>query len=265
VQSRAGPVMATNLVQLDAEGRVLYTHSLDRIHIWDTAIMADEVRVLAVGTLTESMDRLQPTQSRAEKRLLIYNLKTREVEHHVPLLQEVRNVSLSTPVNKITHALVSYENKSPPQMWRIEMKATIRPDEFVARLVLIHSYVTKTPVEFAGQSFFGGPDEMFVCCSSKGGEMHVWDRISATLLHTLRPDDSEVVKTFACNHRAIPRFMLVSGTLDGALRVWSSPPSPSPSHQLTSHPEPQASAGPSATQKDESVDAAATVGGIGAV
>ncbi|GAB1519482.1 hypothetical protein RhiTH_002550 [Rhizoctonia solani] len=69
-QSRAGQVTATNLVQLDAEGKVLYTHILDRIQIWDTAIMADEVRVLAVGTLVESRDRLQPIQSRAEKRLL---------------------------------------------------------------------------------------------------------------------------------------------------------------------------------------------------
>jgi hypothetical protein len=27
----------------------------------------------------------------------------------------------------------------------------------------------------------------------KGGEIYIWDRTSATLLHTLRPDDSEVV------------------------------------------------------------------------
>ncbi|CAE6415966.1 unnamed protein product [Rhizoctonia solani] len=264
VQSRAGPVMATNLIQLDAEGRVLHTHSLDRIQIWDTAIMADEVRVLAVGLLTESMDRLQPTQSsRVEKRLLVYNLKTREVEHHVPLLQEVRNVSLSTPVNKVTHALVSHENKSPPQMWRIDMKTTIRPGEHVARLVLVHSYATKTPVEFAGQSFFGGPDEMFVCCSSKSGEMYVWDRISATLLHTLRPDDSEVVSgaSITLFERAIPRFMLVSGALDGTLRVWSSPSSLPPSRQLTSSPEPRPSVGSSTPQRER--DEFAGTSGIG--
>ncbi|KAJ1311843.1 hypothetical protein OPQ81_010304 [Rhizoctonia solani] len=265
MQSRAGPVMATNLIQLDAEGRVVYTHSLDRIQIWDTAIMADEVRILAVGTLTQSVDRLQPIQSRAEKRLLVYNLKTREVEHHVPLLQEVRNISLSTPVNKVTHALVSHENKSPPQMWRVDMKTTIRPGEHVARLVLVHSYVTKTPVEFAGQSFFGGPDEMFVCCSSKSGEMYVWDRISATLLHTLRPDDSEVIKIFACNRRAIPQFMLVSGALDGTLRVWSSPMSQPPSRQLTSSPELQASAGPSTPQRGGSIGTVGTTGATGAI
>ncbi|CAE7180293.1 unnamed protein product [Rhizoctonia solani] len=259
-QSRAGPVTSTNLIQLDAEGRVLYTHSLDRIQIWDTAVMADETRIVAVGTLVESRDRLQPIQSRTEK---LYNLKTREVEHHVPLLQEVRNISLSTPVNKITHALVSHENKSPPQMWRIDMKTTIRPGEHVARLVLVHSYVTNTPVEFAGQSFFGGPEEMFVCCSSKSGEMYVWDRISATLLHTLRPDDSEVIKIFACNRRAIPQFMLVSGALDGTLRVWSSRTSPLPSRQVTSSPEPQVPSEPSTSRRRGSVSTIGTTGAIG--
>lgn len=49
---------------------MLETHKLDRIQIWDTAIMADETRILAVGTLLMSMDQLQPTKSRAEKRLL---------------------------------------------------------------------------------------------------------------------------------------------------------------------------------------------------
>jgi hypothetical protein len=49
---------------------MLETHTLPRIQIWDTVIMADEVRVVAVGDLLKSVDNLQPTKSRAEKRLL---------------------------------------------------------------------------------------------------------------------------------------------------------------------------------------------------
>ncbi|CAE6426142.1 unnamed protein product [Rhizoctonia solani] len=237
VQYRAGPVMGTTLVQLDAEGRVLHTHILDRIQIWDTVIMADEVRVLAVGLLTESMDRLQPTRSRAQKRLMVYNLLTREIEHHVPLFQEVRNISLSTLVNKWTHALVSHENKSPPQMWRIDMKTTIRPGELVARLVLTHSYCPKTPVEFAGQSLFGGDNDL-VCCPSRGG-IHIWDQISATLLRTLPSEDNELIKAFACNRMGIPQFMIVLGELDGTMRVWSSPRSLTAMKPPPSSAEPQ--------------------------
>ena len=79
---------------------MIENHKLDRIQIWDTAIMADEARILAVGTLLKTTDHLQPTKSRAEKRLLgecfavlfmsawlnithlylVYNMKSREVE-----------------------------------------------------------------------------------------------------------------------------------------------------------------------------------------
>ncbi|KAG8749805.1 hypothetical protein FRC12_013223 [Ceratobasidium sp. 428] len=37
----------------------------------------------------------------------------------------------------------------------------------------------------------------------------------------MRPEDSEVIKNFACNRKAAPGFMLVTGALDGALRIWS--------------------------------------------
>lgn len=245
LQRRAGGdvqiVTDTCLVRLDMNGTTIDTHTLPRIQIWDTAIMADETRVVAVGTLLKSLDNLQPTKSRAEKRLLVYNMKTHEVEHHVPLLQDVRNVTLSSMSSKSTYALISYENKAPPQMWRIDMKRGVKSDgEPVARLILVHSYLTKNPVDFAGQSFFGGLNDTFVCCSSKSGEIFIWDRTSATLLHTLRPEDSEVIKNFTCNQKAAPGLLLVTGALDGALRIWSSGiPSPlgTPNRQMTSSPE----------------------------
>ncbi|KAG8685982.1 hypothetical protein FRC08_012796 [Ceratobasidium sp. 394] len=248
LQRRPGDVQLvtdTCLVHLDSNGTFIDSHTLPRIQIWDTAIMSDGVRVVAVGTLLKSVDNLQPTKSRAEKRLLVYNMKTREVEHHVPLLQDVRNVTLSSHTPKSTYALISYENKAPPQMWRIDMKIGIKPEP-VARLILVHSYLTKNLVDFAGQSYFGGLNDSFVCCSSKSGEIFIWDRTSATLLHTLRPEDSEVIKNFACNGKAAPGFMLVTGALDGALRIWSSGASSAlgtPDRRMTSSPEPQSSEG----------------------
>ncbi|KAF8599355.1 WD40 repeat-like protein [Ceratobasidium sp. AG-I] len=241
LQRGTDAVLATNLVRLASDGQVIENHKLDRIQIWDTAVMADEVRILVVGALLRTTDHLQPTKSRAEKRLLVYNMKRREIEHQVPLLQEVRNIALSTQTGKIAYALVSNEDKSPPQMWRVDMKTGIKSGERVARLLLVHSYLTKTPVDFAGQSYFGGPSDTFVCSSSKSGEIFIWDRTSATLLHTLRPEDNEVIKNFACNHKPAPGFMLVSGALDGALRIWSSgAPSEfgTPGRQMTESLEP---------------------------
>ncbi|CAE6538493.1 unnamed protein product [Rhizoctonia solani] len=228
-----GPVAATNLIQLDLDGRVLCVHNLDGIQIWDIAIMADKERILAVGTLVNARDNPQSIQSRTEKRLLVYNLKTKEVEHRVPLLQDVCNITLSAQVNGASHALLSYKDKTPPQMWRVALKAASNPDQHVARLALDR-------FEFTGQSFFGGPSEMFVCCASKSGELYIWDRNSTTLLHTLRADSSEGMKVFTGNQRAIPGFTLVSGEIDGTLRIWSS--------EIASPIQPTSSPGPHTPQ-----------------
>ncbi|KAG8740178.1 hypothetical protein FRC11_000367, partial [Ceratobasidium sp. 423] len=59
----------------------------------------------------------------------------------VPLLQEVRSIALSAQVNGVSHALVSYKDKTPPQIWRITLKAASIPDQHVARLALDRSYV----------------------------------------------------------------------------------------------------------------------------
>ncbi|KAG9122019.1 hypothetical protein FRC07_001769 [Ceratobasidium sp. 392] len=187
------PVTDTCLVCLDLNGTVLDSHTLSRIQIWDAAVMADETRVVAVGTLLKTLDQLQPTKSRAEKRLLVYNLKTREIEHHVPLLQDVRNITLSNHTPKSAYALVSCESKTPPEMWRIELKTGIKQGEAVARLVLVQC-----------------------------GEVFIWDRTSTALLHTMQPGNGEVIKSFACNREGAPDFMLVTGALDGTIRIRSS-------------------------------------------
>ncbi|KAF8595362.1 WD40 repeat-like protein [Ceratobasidium sp. AG-I] len=244
LQDGTDNVLATNLVRLASDGEEITIHKLDRIQIWDTAIMAGEVRILAVGTLLKTTDHLQPTKSRAEKRLLEHG------EPHVPLLQEVRNITLSTQTGNTAYALVSSENKSPPQLWRIDMKT----DERAARVIPVQPYLTKTPVDFAGQSYFGGPNDTFVCCSSKNGEIFIWDRESATLLHTLHPGDNEAVKNFGCNYKEAPDFMLVSGDLDGTLRIWSSgaaSPVVSPNQQMTPFHKSQSSESPAALPRRE--------------
>ncbi|TFY80087.1 hypothetical protein EWM64_g3934 [Hericium alpestre] len=44
----------------------------------------------------------------------------------------------------------------------------------------------KFPVDFAGPSYFGGKDDQIVLCAGKAGDIHIWDRESASLLHHVR-------------------------------------------------------------------------------
>ena len=58
----------------------------------------------------------------------------------------------------------------PPQLWRLEMvKDRNRPDAPAAnRLSLRHTYLSKSSVDVAGPSNFGGKDDQLVLCASKG-------------------------------------------------------------------------------------------------
>ncbi|KAG8690095.1 hypothetical protein FRC08_010673, partial [Ceratobasidium sp. 394] len=129
-------IVGSDLVILSADGTVKDDHYLERLQVWDAVVTPDEVRVVAVATLIRSAADLKPVKSRSEKRILIYNLTTKEIENQVPLLQEVRDVTLT---EQGTYALVSYENRAPPQAWRIDMIAR----EQRCRLVLAHTYFTK--------------------------------------------------------------------------------------------------------------------------
>ncbi|KAG8788488.1 hypothetical protein FRC12_014529 [Ceratobasidium sp. 428] len=132
----ADNIVGSDLVILSADGTVKDDHYLDRLQVWDAVVTPDEQRMVAVATLISSATKLKPVKSRSEKRILIYNLDTKEIENQVPLLQEVRDVTLT---EQGTYALVSYENRAPPQAWRIDMITR----EQKCRLVLAHTYFTK--------------------------------------------------------------------------------------------------------------------------
>jgi hypothetical protein len=46
----------------------------------DVALTADSERILAVGTLLKSGDGYEPSQSRAEKRIVVYDTVDKQVE-----------------------------------------------------------------------------------------------------------------------------------------------------------------------------------------
>lgn len=52
------------------KGEVVACHNIPRLSLHDVGMTPDRQRILAVGTLTESPDGLQPHQARREKRIV---------------------------------------------------------------------------------------------------------------------------------------------------------------------------------------------------
>jgi len=216
-----------DITKLDLTGKVLDTYHLDRLLIHDVSITPDQERFIGVGTLLSSSDGLRPSRCPAEKRIIAYNMDQKEVENQVPVFHDVRHVVLARCGN---FALVSCESKAPPQLWKLEMvKDRSKLESHLAsRLSLRHTYISKSLVDFAGPSNFGGKDDQLVLCAGKAGDVHIWDRESGTLLHhvcaqSLGGGDLTCV---AWNAAADP-FMFATGSHDGAVRIWTTGPAPS--------------------------------------
>ncbi|KAJ7640774.1 hypothetical protein DFH06DRAFT_1477707 [Mycena polygramma] len=235
-------VEGNTVTKLDLRGNVLDQYDFGRIKLHAIAVTADGIRLLGVGPLLRSPTGLYPAKAPAETRLVVYNMDLHRFEHQAPVLNDVRDVTLARYTR---HALVSYENKAPPQLWRVRLvEDQDNPALFVSRLELIHAYLPKHPVRFAGPSYFGGTNDELVLCAGKGaftffecsdltdnatprfsaGDIHIWDRETGALLRYIRAaEESRDLTCVAWNHAVKNPFMFATGSHDGGVRIWTEP------------------------------------------
>ncbi|TFK48969.1 WD40 repeat-like protein [Heliocybe sulcata] len=212
-------VEGSSVVKLDLAGKIHDSYDFDRLDLHDVAVTPDCKRLLGVGTLLESSDGLKPSKSRAERQIIVYNLDQKEIENQVPVLHDVRDITLAKSGKM---ALVSYENKAPPQLWRLETVKSKDKDADVVRLQLRHTYMPKVQVDFAGPSYFGGKEDQLIFCAGKAGDIHIWDRDSGELLRYIRAQQGTGgdLTSIAWNQGS-ETFMFATGSHDGYLKIWT--------------------------------------------
>ncbi|KAF5379166.1 hypothetical protein D9615_006004 [Tricholomella constricta] len=215
-------VEGSDVIKLDLNGNIIEQYDFGRMKLLDVAVTPDSSRLIGVGPLLESPTGLQPSKSRAEKRLVVYNMATNQVENQTPVLNDVRDITVARTVRSGVIALISYENKAPPQLWKLEMVKDRDNNSIVtARLTLRHTYMPKVQVDFAGHSYFGGKNNELVL----SGDIHIWDQESGALLHHLRGQThSGDLTCIAWNQAAEDPFMFATGSHDGAVRMWTKRP-----------------------------------------
>jgi len=213
-------VEGTQIVKLDVTGKVLDTYIFERLAIHDVCITSDGQRLVGFGILISSGAGLKPSKCRAEKQIFVYNLDRRIIETHIPLLHMIRGITLSRSGQ---FALVSHELKVPPQLWKLVAFYDWEKADPIQTMTLSlrHTYIPKTVVDFAGTSSFGGRDDELVLCAGKAGDIHIWDRESASYLHHIRaPVLGGDMTCIAWNPAADP-FMFATGSHDGSVQIWT--------------------------------------------
>ncbi|KAF8069027.1 hypothetical protein FPV67DRAFT_1607451 [Lyophyllum atratum] len=213
-------------LMIGTSSQILEQYDFGRMKLHDVAVTPDSLRLIGVGPLLESPTGLQPSKSRAEKRLVVYNMETNQIENQTPVLNDVRDITVAQTPRSGVIALISYENKAPPQLWKLEMVKDRDNNSIVtARLTLRHTYMPKVQVDFAGPSYFGGKNNELVLCAGKAGDIHIWDQESGALLHHVRGQvHGGDLTCIAWNHAAENPFMFATGSHDGAVRIWTKRP-----------------------------------------
>ncbi|PFH48709.1 hypothetical protein AMATHDRAFT_196130 [Amanita thiersii Skay4041] len=212
------------VTKLDLDGKVLGTYNFGNMKLQDVAVSPDSTWLLGVGPLLKSPTGLRPSKSRAEKRLVVYNMETDMIENQTPVLNDVKDVTLAASPRGGVMALVSYESKAPPQLWKVDFIRDRFTHSQTTRLTLRHTYLPKSPVDFAGPSYFGGKNNELVLCAGKAGDIHIWDQESGVLLHHIRTQaNAGDLTCIAWNHAAEDPFMFATGSHDGAVRIWTNP------------------------------------------
>lgn len=214
-------VEGSEVVKLDLTGRVLDTYGLGRVRLHNVAVTEDCNRLIGVGPSITSPDGPQPSRhTRIEKRLIVYNMQTKKKESQTPFANDVRDITMA---RKASVALISPE-KSPPQLWKLEIVRDRDNNCYTSRLSLKHTYTRKAQFELAGPCYFGGRDDQFVLCAGKAGDIHIWDRDSGLLLRYIRPQTPNTFGDLTCiawNHGTDDTFAFATGSHDGAVRLWS--------------------------------------------
>lgn len=220
-------VEGSEVVKLDLSGKVLDTYNFGQVRLHNVAVTDDCVRLVGVGPAIASSEVPQPSRhTRVEKRIIVYNMERKRKESQTPFANDVRDVTMARRTSVV---LISPE-KAPPQLWKVETVRDRDNNCLTSRLTLKHTFVLKVHVDFAGPCYFGGRDDQFVWCAGKAGDIHIWDRDTAALLHCIRPpaQHSLDLTCIAWNYATDDPFSFAAGSHDGAVRLWSTSAPPEP-------------------------------------
>jgi len=143
-----------------------------------------------------------------------------------PVDDDVRNIAISKTGENV---LISFKHKTPAQLWKMELVPDTKDHEHpfaqIARLTLRHTYLPEAQMDFAEPSYFGGKDDQFVLYAGKAGDIYIWERDTAILLHCVKPQPfSGGLTCAAWNHSTDDPFMLATGSHDGTVRIWTTQP-----------------------------------------
>lgn len=198
----------------NVHGKIIDQFSFRYIELHAARVTPDSSRLVGVGTFLQSPTGSRPDKAKPELKIIVYNMKTRRIEDHYPLLNNFGDITLSQgPEHRQIHVLISYRKQAPPQLWELELTSPT-----TSRLSLRLTYIPQSKVDFAGRSCFGGNNSELVISFGKAGDILIWHRESSELLRRIRTGSHLECVAWNCSFEGL--FMFATGHNDGSIRIW---------------------------------------------
>lgn len=146
----------------------------------------------------------------------MYDIARGKIVKRTPVFHEICNITLARD-NRL--ALISYENKAPPQLWGFHAVTSKGKEDW--DLVLKHTYLPRERTLFAGlPAILGGDRDRLVLRAGTTGDIHVWHRDMGSILYCIRaPENFGHLTSFTWN-RWSDDWMFATGTHEGAVHIW---------------------------------------------
>ncbi|KDQ07069.1 hypothetical protein BOTBODRAFT_120606 [Botryobasidium botryosum FD-172 SS1] len=212
--------MDRRIIFWDRDGKRTDTWGPTSIRITDMAISPDGSRLVATGMLhnpalasatpsTSSLNLPNGTSSNPStltKRIVIYDMHTKQEEASIPQSGELTSVQISSDSQ---YALIN-RSVDEVHLWDLNSKRMVR------------RYMGHQQFRHVIRSCFGGANESFIVSGSEDGKVYIWHRDSCALLEALPGHGQGSVNTVAWNPQ--DEGMFASCSDDCTIRIWEALP-----------------------------------------
>lgn len=225
-RTEALSVEGHRIVDIDESGKETQHHRIDNLIVRDVAVTRDSRYMLCVGKHEQEHHAAQDKPTKADKKkfeIVLYDLVNFKVIKRAPVFYEMCDIALACDDR---YALVSYENRAPPQLWEYRTA-----QGKVNNIELKHTYMPKTPTAFAGlPAIFGGTHDHLVLRAGTASDIYVWDRDTTSQLHRIQAPVALGHLTAVAWNRGAADWMFATGTHEGEVHIWTvAPPAASAS------------------------------------
>lgn len=209
-------VEGDTVVKMGLGGTILARYTIESMVLSDIAMTRSGQWMICVGT---SIGNPRATdEGSGVGQIILYNTKLCVVERRAPLFVEASDVIIASDNRSV---LVSFGPEAPPQLWKLQTEGAS------ASLLLRHAFPSSPNSKYAAlASIFGGENDSLVLRAEMTGHIHIWDRDTATWLHAIEAPGTICQVTSLAWNNATNSLMFATGSLDGAVRVWTTSTEP---------------------------------------